>query len=127
MFERKKIARLVLLTTTLAIAAEESAGGIAGIVGNVNTALESLITLFSQISFFAGFLFVVFGIWKFKQHKDNPTQITVGTPITMVAIGTALMFVGNFISPLGETLFGSEPSAGVNAKEITSGLKSKSS
>ena len=35
-------------------------------------------------------------IFKFKQHKDNPTQVPVGTPVAMLAISAALVFLPGF-------------------------------
>lgn len=65
-------------------------------------------------AFIAGICFFVAAIFKFKQHKDNPSQITIGTPFAMVAISVALIFLPGFIKPAGESLFGEESmSAGV--------------
>ena len=66
-------------------------------------------------AFIAGICFFVAAIFKFKQHKDNPSQITIGTPFAMVAISVALIFLPGFIKPAGESLFGEESmSAGVS-------------
>ncbi len=66
-------------------------------------------------AFIAGICFFVAAIFKFKQHKDNPSQITIGTPFAMVAISVALIFLPGFIKPAGESLFGDESmSAGVS-------------
>ena len=66
-------------------------------------------------AFIAGICFFVAAIFKFKQHKDNPSQITIGTPFAMVAISIALIFLPGFIKPAVESLFGEESmSAGVS-------------
>lgn len=66
-------------------------------------------------AFIAGICFFVAAIFKFKQHKDNPSQVTIGTPFAMVAISVALIFLPGFIKPAGESLFGDESmSAGVS-------------
>ncbi|MEE2769811.1 MAG: type IV secretion protein IcmD [Pseudomonadota bacterium] len=66
-------------------------------------------------AFIAGVCFFVAAIFKFKQHKDNPSQITIGTPFAMVAISVALIFLPGFIKPAGESLFGEDSmSAGVS-------------
>lgn len=101
--------------------------GIGGIASNVNTQLKSIATLVGQVAFVAGMLFFVAGIFKFKQHKDNPTQVPVGTPLTMIVISAALMFMGNFITPLGQTLFGTDAKAGSTASDLESGFGSGSS
>jgi intracellular multiplication protein IcmD len=43
---------------------------------------------------------------KFKQHKDNPTQIPIGTPIALVFVAGALLFLPTVLSVTGATLFG---------------------
>lgn len=66
-------------------------------------------------AFIAGICFFIAAIFKFKQHKDNPSQVTIGTPFAMVAISVALIFLPGFIKPAGESLFGDESmSAGVS-------------
>jgi intracellular multiplication protein IcmD len=34
---------------------------------------------------------------KFKQHKDNPTQTPIGTPIALVFIAAALLFLPSIL------------------------------
>lgn len=43
---------------------------------------------------------------KFKQHKDNPTQVPIGTPIALVFIAAALLFLPSILSVTGSTMFG---------------------
>jgi cytochrome c oxidase assembly factor CtaG len=65
-----------------------------------------------NLAFVAGLGFMVAAFFKFKQHKDNPTQVPIGNPLTYLLIGVLLLYVGAFKSPLGETLFGSGAIAG---------------
>lgn len=66
-------------------------------------------------AFIAGICFFVAAIFKFKQHKDSPSQVTIGTPFAMLAISVALIFLPGFIKPAGESLFGdASMSAGVS-------------
>ena len=112
-------------------AAANTDSGIAGIANRVAGNLSAIADLIGQIAFVAGMLFFVSAVFKFKQHKDNPTQVPVGTPLSMLAISAALMFMGNFINPLGETLFGgtgdSGPGAGISSDGFKSGFSSGSS
>ena len=62
----------------------------------------------------AGLGFLVATFYKFKQHKDNPTQVPIGNPITMLAIAVLLLFLGNLIQPIGETLFGNPITSGAD-------------
>ena len=66
-----------------------------------------------------GFLFASF--FKFKQHKDNPTQNPVGNPIMYLILGVFLMYMGNFEMPLKETLFGSGDAPGEDSKMCPAG------
>lgn len=61
---------------------------------------------FVGIAFLCGVGFGVAAIFKFKQHKDNPQQNTIGTPITMLALSVALVFLPGFYHPMGRTMFG---------------------
>lgn len=84
--------------------------------------------LILAISFIAGLGFTMAAIFKFKQHKDNPTQIPLGTPIALLAIGIALIFLPGIIKPAGATLFGSsEATAGGFTGEGAAALPGSSS
>lgn len=63
-----------------------------------------------QLSFVVGMCFLFAAMFKFKQHKDNPTQNPVGGPLMYVLIATLLMYIGNFELPLKQTLYGAEDS-----------------
>ena len=58
----------------------------------------------------SGFPGLVWAVLNFNQHKDNPTQPPVGTPIALVAIGAALLFLPSIIEIVGHSL-GSGPVA----------------
>lgn len=58
-------------------------------------------------SYLAGLAFSIGAIMKFKQHKDNPTQIPIGTPIALVFIAAALLFLPSILAVTGSTMFGS--------------------
>jgi intracellular multiplication protein IcmD len=59
------------------------------------------------VSYLLGIGFAGAAIFKFKQHKDNPTQIPIGTPIALLVIGILLIFLPGIIGPIGTTIFGS--------------------
>jgi intracellular multiplication protein IcmD len=79
---------------------------IGGIASQITTSFKSIGQLMIAIAYLAGFGFVIGAIFKFKQHKDNPTQIPMGTPIAMLVIGIALIFLPSFIEPAQKTIFG---------------------
>lgn len=84
----------------------QSTGGknIGDLAENITKSFKQIGQLILAIAFVAGLGFVMAAIFKFKQHKDNPTQVPLGTPIAMLAIGVVLMFLPGIIKPAGETL-----------------------
>lgn len=112
---RKNGLRLTLLlgglaATSLAFAASDmSAGDVASqIVGS----MDGLSKLIISGSLIAGMGFAVGAVLKFKQHKDNPTQIPVGTPVALTFIAAALIFMPSIFASLGQTVFGDNKSIG---------------
>ena len=67
------------------------------------TDIRNLMTIVSVLS---GFSFVIASFFKFKQVKDNPTQIPIGTPFALLGVGVALIFLPSLIKPAAESLFG---------------------
>ena len=49
---------------------------------------------------------------KFKQHKDNPAQIPIGTPVALVFIAAALLFLPTILNIAGTTMFGGSGTIG---------------
>lgn len=93
-------------------AAFAEAEGIGKIATNITGSFQALGKLVLAVAFLAGIGFVMAAIFKFKQHKDNPQQIPLGTPIAMLVIGAFLIFLPNLIAPAGATIFGGTPKAG---------------
>ena len=89
---------------TSAYAAET--GGIGWIAENVISNLNNLGRLITAAAYVAGMGFAIGAVMKFKAHKDNPTQIPVGTPIALIFIAAALIFLPNIFLSTGKTLFG---------------------
>lgn len=82
--------------------------GLAKIASNVTGSFEALGKLMIAVAYLAGIGFTLGALFKFKQHKDNPTQIPLGTPLAMLVIGIVLIFLPLIIKPAGETIFGTE-------------------
>lgn len=76
---------------------------VASIIGQY----QALGKLIVAISYLMGFGFVFSSIYKFKQHKDNPTQIPIGAALSLLGVGILLMFLPGFITPAGKSMFGS--------------------
>lgn len=79
---------------------------IGNLADNITGSFQQLGKLMAATSYLAGFGFAIAGIFKFKQHKDNPTQIPMGTPIALLAVGIILIFLPGIIRPAGFTIFG---------------------
>lgn len=82
--------------------------GIGGVAEQATSNLANIAKLITAASYVAGMAFAVGAIVKFKAHKDNPTQIPIGTPIALLFVGAALIFAPAVFKVSGETLFGSE-------------------
>ena len=95
---------LIALVSQEAAAGSITIGNMASTITNSFTSLAKLITAGSYL---AGLGFSIGAIMKFKQHKDNPTQIPIGTPIALVFIAAALLFLPSILGVTGQTMFGS--------------------
>lgn len=98
---------------TLAFAGDAAVpSGIATVAHIATTNLEAVAKLITAASYVAGMAFAVGAIVKFKAHKDNPSQIPIGTPIALLFVGAALIFAPSVFNIAGSTLFGSSKVAG---------------
>lgn len=97
---------LVALSTG-ALAAGGSSMTLGGMASQIITSFTSLTKLITAASYLAGIGFMVGAIFKFKQHKDTPQQITIGQPIALLIIGSALLFLPTILDIAGATMFGS--------------------
>ena len=105
----------VLLLAGAALAADGTVtnttppdGSIATVAQTLRSTFADLASLITGAAYVAGFGFSAAAIVKFKAHKDNPTQIPVGTPIALLFVGAALIFLPYIFSVGGATLFGSD-------------------
>ncbi len=106
-----KLALLItaLLSFETIFAADQNLGGIASTIYNSFGQLAKLITAGAYL---AGLGFAVGAIMKFKQHKDNPTQVPIGTPIALVMIAACLLFLPSILGVAGQTIFTGGTTAG---------------
>jgi intracellular multiplication protein IcmD len=81
--------------------------GIGSVAAQVTSNVASIARLVTAASYVAGMAFAVGAIVKFKAHKDNPTQIPIGTPVALLFVGAALIFIPTVFKVSGSTLFGS--------------------
>lgn len=98
------LACLVAANVVLAQAAK-SGGGVGDVAATVTSNIANLAKLITAASYVAGMAFAVGAIVKFKAHKDNPTQIPIGTPIALLFVGAALIFAPSVFKVGGATMF----------------------
>lgn len=106
----KKVIVLALLAlaciTAGTIASAAAMSGIASVAAQVTSNLGNLARLITAAAYVIGMALAVAAIVKFKAHKDNPTQIPIGTPIALLFVAAALIFVPTVFKVSGGTLFG---------------------
>jgi intracellular multiplication protein IcmD len=76
------------------------------VASSITASMSSIAKLITAGSYLAGLAFSISAIMKFKQHKDNPTQIPIGTPIALVFIAAALLFLPSILNAVGYKMFG---------------------
>jgi intracellular multiplication protein IcmD len=103
------VTALVSLFSVGAFAETKTLGDMAD---NLTKVFPSFVKLVVAISYIAGIGFAAAGIMKFKQHKDNPTQVPLGGPIAMIFIAAALIYLPTIIQSTGATVFGGDGKTG---------------
>jgi len=97
---------LLFVGTAYAAADTAPAGSIGNLALGVTTSFAGIGKLMIGTAYVAGIGFAIASIFKFKQHRDNPTQVPVGTPIVLLLVGVCLMFAPAIMKSGGATLFG---------------------
>lgn len=99
---QKVVAAMGLLYSTWAQAA--SVSDISGLASNIQSGLTPLINLTVAACYLGGAGFCAASIFKFKAHKDNPTQVPIGTPIMLLFVGIGLCFMPSLIGLISSTM-----------------------
>ena len=79
---------------------------------------EILIQLLLAIAFVSGWGFVIAAIFKFKQVRENPTQVPVSTPFAFLLTAILLIFIPGLMSTSSQTVFGSGFTAPENRNKL---------
>jgi intracellular multiplication protein IcmD len=103
---------ILMMFGTVVLAADSGAKDLSSIASNITSSFQSLGELLIGTSYLAGVGFAIAGVFKFKQHRDNPTQIPLGTPLALVGVGVVLVFLPSIFGPSGATIFGSGSTTG---------------
>ena len=107
-----KAGALLLLSFISASAVYASTATIGTLAYNVTGSFAQIGSLMMGVAYVAGLGFGISAIFKFKQHKDNPTQIPIGTPFALLAVSVVLMFLPSIYAPAGATVFGGSSTGG---------------
>lgn len=100
---------------------EALASNFGKMASSITGTFQSIGLMITGGSYVGGLAFSIGAIMKFKQHKDNPTQVTIGTPISLVFIAAALLFLPTILSVTGQSMFGAKGStAGPKGTTINS-------
>ena len=73
---------------------------------NVVAQIDSIATLMIALSYVSGVGFAISAIYKFKQHKDNPTQVPVTNAFAILAVSVLLVFLPGLFKPAARSVFG---------------------
>ena len=109
---------LVLSSSCFAIDADSLTLGDIGT--NLTHSFKQLGQLILATAYITGIGFGIAAVFKFKQVKDNPTQIPISTPFALLGVSAMLVFLPGIFKPTGRTLFGA------NAQPISGGFEGKS-
>lgn len=97
--------------------AASNPAGVSGV--SLGTVAQNLTNSFTDIAkaiegacYIAGMGFALSSMMKFKQHKENPTQVPIGTPIALLFIAAALVFLPTIFGIANQTLFGGSGQVG---------------
>ena len=97
---------LILVSLSLAFAAPISSLTIGGVAKQIELVFPPVIKMLVAFGYISGLGFGLAAIFKFKQVKDNPTQIPVSTPFALLATSALLVFLPGIFEPIGDTIFG---------------------
>ncbi len=109
---KKVILAVFAITCITAVTSALAISGVGSVAAQVTSNVAAIARLVTAASYVAGMAFAVGAIVKFKAHKDNPTQIPIGTPIALLFVGAALIFIPTVFRVSGATLFGAGATAG---------------
>lgn len=116
---KKAFYGIVILALTLLSGSAFAQENIGDMASNITDSFKSIGMLFIAAAYIAGFALTVAAIFKFKAHKDNPTQVPLGTPIALLVIGVLLVFIPSIFGPAGSSIFSNATVGGFTGEGIT--------
>ena len=113
-----------LISSGLVFAAANDTVTIQSIQTNIASATQTVGKILVDIALLAGIGFVLASLFKFHQHKLNPTQVPISQGVTLLLVGAALLVFPALLSTTTKAVFNKD--AGADPNDITKILKSDS-
>lgn len=102
----------LFLISNVAFAGSSGGQTLGEVAANVTGSMTNVAKLITAASYVAGVGFALMGMFKFKAHKDQPTQVPLSQPIVLLAIAAGLLFLPSIITTAGSTIFGGSAQMG---------------
>jgi intracellular multiplication protein IcmD len=96
-----------LVAPTMGFADVTQGVAMSSINANVSSSLQNVSYIIHAISILGGIAFFVAFAFKAKQHRDNPTQVTIGQPLMYLFLAIVLAMLPWFISSSKRMVYGS--------------------
>lgn len=114
MVKRLLFSSALLLAAGTVSAAYTTLGDMADAFFNMHLNVGQLLI---GLGYLSGVGFGIASVYKFKQYKDNPTQIPIGTPFALLMVSIMMVSMPGLINIVTMTIFGEQ-----SASEICRGL-----
>ena len=98
---------LILFPDAVLAAAPTGGGGLGDVPGAIKKTSVDILTIIKYVSLVAGVGFILTSLFKFDQHKKNPTQIPMSQPLTLLVIGACLMVLPYIVTEVSGATGGS--------------------
>ena len=81
--------------------------GLKFVLDNVLCSYGEIANLLGSFGYITGVCFGIASAFKFKQHRDNPSQVTIGFPLAYLTTAVGLIFMSSVLREGGDTFFSS--------------------
>jgi intracellular multiplication protein IcmD len=83
----------LMIVMLYCFAGTAAAASLGTVSENVMIPMTGLAKIVHTISYVSGACFLVGALLQYKQHRDNPQQVRIGTPIAWALLGTTLIAI----------------------------------
>ncbi len=121
--QRAALLRLLVAFGLIGYFSAASAGAATGltlgsIAGNIQTTIKYYSIILGDVALIAGISFVLMSLFKFHQHKQNPTQVKISQGVALLIIGAALLIFPYILTTAKRAVFGSATVATLSGSAI---------